>query len=227
MSNWESSDARQLVEMLVGDHFGDDPEHKLEMIRQAKRQRAQNLCRRIGWHGESVVLEVGSGMGLTSRHVAAMVKKLYCSDISASFLDIARRECEGIDNVEFVWIEREPAEFAFEDGFFDVVFSDAVFIHLNIYDIYWYFAEFGRLLKPGGKAFINIMNASNIELAKLTQMAGFYRKNVADLKRLLSWHSLDAVRTIATNFGFKLQSKGDRLPRLRQPPSVDLLFVRR
>jgi ubiquinone/menaquinone biosynthesis C-methylase UbiE len=226
VSNWDASDARQLAEMLVGDHFGQDPEKNLELIREAKRERARYLAQQIGWHGDSVVLEVGSGMGLTSRHVATMVKRLYCSDISASFLDIARRECAGIDNIEFIWIEHEPAEFAFEDGYFDTVFSDAVFIHLNIYDIYWYFSEFQRLVKPQGKVFINIMNASNIELPKLSQMAGFYRKDVTSLKRLLSWHSIDAVRTIAAHFGFRLQSKGGRLLRLKQPLSVDLLFVR-
>lgn len=109
MSDWEARSDRHAVRLLVGDHFGDRPEVNLYMIRSAKKERAARLCRLMGCDKESVVLEIGSGMGFTSKYVAEEVKHLYCSDISASFLDFAEKECAGVPNTEFVRIEKEPA----------------------------------------------------------------------------------------------------------------------
>lgn len=238
MSNWEARNEGHALRLLVGDHFGDRPEDGLEAIRSAKKQRAAWLCRKMGLDKESVVLEIGSGMGLTSKHVAAEVQHLYCSDISTSFLEIARKECAGIPNIDFVKIEKEPAVFDFRDEFFDAIFADAVFIHLNLYDIYWYFAEFQRLAKKGGRVFIDIMNASRMDASKFSQMAELYRKDRNSLKRLLCWNSVDAVVTIASTFGFRLESNGSgrgllrgananlRWGRLRAP-TANLLFSKR
>ncbi len=180
----------------------------------------------MGCNKEAVVLEIGSGMGFTSKYVAQEVKHLYCSDISASFLEFARKECSGIPNIEFVRIEKEPATFSFQDETFDIVFADAVFIHLNLYDIFWYFSEFQRLAKKRGKVFINIKNASRIDTNQLSRMANFYQRDRDSLKRLLCWNSVDAVVTVASNFGFKLESKG-RMWGLIQRANLDLLFSKR
>lgn len=225
MSDWEARSDRHALRLLVGDYFGDRPEDNLDKIRIAKKERAARLCKLMGCDKESVVLEIGSGMGFTSKYVAEEVKHLYCSDISATFLDIARKECAGVPNIEFVRIEKEPATFAFRDEFFDIIFADAVFIHLNLYDIFWYFSEFQRLAKKRAKVFINIMNASQLDSKKFSQMADFYRKDRDKLKRLLCWNSVDAVVTIASDFGFRLVSKG-RLWR-PQRTTVDLLFSKR
>lgn len=226
MSNWEAQDEKHALRLLVGDYFGDKPEENLDVIRDAKKHRAAYLCKRMGCHKDAIVLEIGSGMGFTSKHIAKNVKKLYCSDISSSFLEVARKECAEIPNIDFVKIESEPASFSFEDRFFDIIFADAVFIHLNLFDIYWYFSEFQRLLKNGGKVFFNIKNASKIDMEKFNQMAGFYRKDRDSLKRLLCWNSVDAVVSLASHFGFRLKSKG-RLWGLIQRASVDLLFEKR
>jgi len=226
MSNWEAQDDKHALQLLVGDYFGDRPEEKLDTIRIAKKNRAAYLCKKMGCNKEAVVLEIGSGMGFTSKHIAEEVKHLHCSDISETFLDFARKECSSIPNIEFVKIDKEPATFSFQDATFDIIFADAVFIHLNLYDIFWYFSEFQRLAKKRGKVFVNIMNASKIETSKLSKMADYYRKDRDSLKRLLCWNSADAVVTIASNFGFKLESKG-RMWGLVQRPNLDLLFSKR
>ena len=226
MGNWEADDDTHAARLLAGEYFGDRPEQKLDNIRQVKKKRAADLRRIIRWNEESVVLEIGSGMGFTSRHVANDVGHLYCSDISASFLELARKECAAATNIDFIKIDEEPATFDFSAEFFDVIFADAVFIHLNLYDIYWYFSEFRRLVKNRGKVFINVRNASKVEMEVLSQMAGYYRDNRDSLKMLLCWNSVDAVETIARHFGFRLVSKGKFLG-LYQGRSVDLLFRKR
>jgi hypothetical protein len=57
-------------------------------------------------------------------------------------------------------------------------------------------------------------------------MADFYKRDRDSLKRLLCWNSVDAVVTVASHFGFKLESKG-RLSGLVQRPNLDLLFGKR
>jgi ubiquinone/menaquinone biosynthesis C-methylase UbiE len=223
MNDWEARDIRHAAQLLVGDYYGERPEEKLDMIRGEKEKRAAYLCKKLSCNKSSVALEIGSGMGLTSKPFAKAVKQLYCSDISESFLALARKECAGIANIEFVHIRSEPASFEFPDEFFDVIFSDAVFIHLNLYDIFWYFSEFQRLAKRRGRVFINIRNAARMDMNSFAQMAGFYRQNPATLKTLLCWNSLDAVIKIAANFGFRLQSAG-RFRGLYKGPTVDLLF---
>jgi ubiquinone/menaquinone biosynthesis C-methylase UbiE len=217
MSNWEADDVKHAAQLLAGEYYGEGPEERLNEIRGLKKKRAARLCRKLRCNKESVVLEIGSGMGFTSKWVAQEVKQLYCNDISASFLEIARKECAGIQNIELAGIDREPATFSYPNEFFDIVFADAVFIHLNLYDIYWYFSEFRRLVKGRGKVFINVKNAA---------MADFYRDDRDSLKTLLCWNSVDAVITIAEEFGFKLASRG-RLWGLYQGTTVDLLFRKR
>lgn len=225
MSNWDAQDVDHAAELLAGDYYGDHPAQKLENIRAAKKKRASELCRKLGCTKESVVLEIGSGMGFTSKHIANQVKKLYCADISESFLDFAREECSDIPNIEFTKIDKLPATFSFPDEHFDIVFADAVFIHLNIYDIYWYFSEFQRLVKKGGKVFFNIKNASRVDMEKLTQMAEFYRQDRNSLDTLICWNSAKAVIAIAKNFGFRLKTRG-KLAWIYQGTSVHMLFLK-
>lgn len=223
MSKWEAKDSRQLSQLLVGDYYGERPEQKLAAIRTAKQNRAAQLCKKLGCNRESVVLEVGSGMGLASKHIARRVKALHCCDISESFLAIAKKECTGIDNIEFHKIEH--AVLPFPDAFFDIIFADAVFIHLNLYDIFWYFTEFQRLAKKGAKVHINVSDGSKMDMDKLSEMAGYYRKDRASLDRLLCWNSVPAVISVGSRFGFKL-TLASRLRRLRGRETVDLLFVK-
>lgn len=226
MSDWESTDVRRAMQLLVGDYYGDRPEEKLDLIRASKEDRAAYLCRKLGCDEYSVVLEIGSGMGFTSQHIAKQVNKLYCCDVSASFLELARKECADVPNIEFRHIDRQPAVFDFEDGTFDAIFADAVFIHLNLYDIWWYFAEFQRLAKANGKVFFNINNADKLDTVKFSQMAEYYRQDRSSLARLLCWNSVDAVVNIAAHFGFRIESRG-KWRGLVQGENVDLLFSKR
>jgi ubiquinone/menaquinone biosynthesis C-methylase UbiE len=226
MSNWEADDVKHAAQLLAGEYYGDQPEERLDEIRGLKKKRAARLCRKLRCNKESVVLEIGSGMGFTSKWIAREVKQLYCNDISASFLEIARKECAGIPNIEFAGIDMGPADFAYPDEFFDIIFADAVFIHLNLYDIYWYFSEFQRLANRNGKVFINIKNASKVNMRDLERMAGLYRDNRDSLKMLLCWNTVAAVVSIAKHFGFSVVSKG-RFWGLYWGQTVELLFLKR
>jgi ubiquinone/menaquinone biosynthesis C-methylase UbiE len=206
MENWEANSEKDMLCLLVGDWYGDDPENNLNMIRQDKAQRASWLCQELEMNMNSRVLEIGSGMGFTSKHVANRVNQLYCCDISQTFLTQAQRECRDAKNISFYRIE-EQGKLPFPDDFFDCAYSDAVFIHLNLYDIFWYLSVFKRVVKPNGIVWFNVMNTSPGMMDKLVEMATYYRKDSNCLQNLLCWNSHEAVVNVAQYFGFELVYK--------------------
>lgn len=201
--SWEANTDHQLFELLAGDWYGANPTEKIDLIRKDKVDRAKFLCQDLQLKSDAVVLEVGSGIGFSSKHIASTVRQLCCCDISESFLAYAQRECRDVPNISFHKIDNPPV-LPFAPAFFDAVVSDAVFIHLNLYDIYWYFSEFGKVVKPGGKVWINIMDDATIVKEKLVENAELYRKDKAALKVLLCWNSIPAVLEVAAYFGFSL-----------------------
>lgn len=219
MKAWEANNDHHLFELLVGDWYGENPEKKLNLLREDKEKRAQFLIKELALNNQSIALEIGSGVGFTSKHIAKAVKELHCCDISASFLDYAKRECEGIQNISFYNLEN-PQDLPFESPRFDVIFADAVFIHLNLYDIYLYFDRFKKIVKSGGTVWFNIMNENKIDVEKLKEMAQFYRDDSNSLKMLLCWNSASAVIEVASYFGFSVVSKN-------YDANVDLKFIKR
>lgn len=215
--SWEANTDHELFELLAGDWYGENPTEKIDLIRKDKVDRAKFLCQDLQLRSDAVVLEIGSGIGFSSKHIASTVGQLCCCDISESFLAYARRECRDVPNISFHKIDSPPM-LPFAPSFFDAVVSDAVFIHLNLYDIYWYFSEFGRVVKPGGKVWINVMDDASIVKEKLVENAQLYQKNKASLKILLCWNSIPAVIAVASYFGFSL------IHRHSETVSVNLQF---
>jgi ubiquinone/menaquinone biosynthesis C-methylase UbiE len=206
MNRWETNSNEQLLDFLVGDCYGNDPASCIDTIRKDKEERAAWLANQLGLNKNFNVLEIGSGMGFTSKHIAKRVKHLYCCDISDSFLENAREECKANSNISFAKIEATQ-NLPFSEDFFDVIYSDAVFIHLNLYDIFWYFSEFKKVIKPCGIVWFNIMNTSFVLMDKLVEMANFYKNDPRILNNLLCWNSPEAIVSVASHFDFELESK--------------------
>lgn len=200
---WEAETDKHLFELLAGDWYGDNPTEKIDLIRKDKVDRAKFLCQDLRLRSDEVVLEIGSGIGFAARHIASTVRQLCCCDISESFLAYAKRECRDVPNISFHKIANPPV-LPFAPAFFDAVVSDAVFIHLNLYDIYWYFSEFGKVVKPGGRVWINLMDDATMVRDKVAENAELYRKDPTALKVMLCWNSIPAVIKVASYFGFSL-----------------------
>ena len=94
-------------------------------------------------------LEVGAGTGYFSLHLlmAGVIGRATCTDISPGMLDVLKGNAErlGLD----VTTEVADAEaLPFEDESFDLVIGHAVLHHIP--DLQQAFAEFRRVLRPGG-----------------------------------------------------------------------------
>jgi ubiquinone/menaquinone biosynthesis C-methylase UbiE len=95
-------------------------------------------------------LEIGSGTGYFSLNLVQLgvIERLTATDISPGMLKRLANTAEalGLDGVTTV--ETEAEVLPFEDGSFDLVFGHAVLHHIP--DLDKAFAEFRRVLRPGG-----------------------------------------------------------------------------
>jgi len=201
-----------MFEMLVGKFFGPDPEKMVDRIKGARKKCAEYVVKAIGLTKSDVVLEIGSGCGYMSALIAPLVDKLYCCDVSKSFLRFAKKECAGISNISFEHVQMYSFRFHFlADRSIDAVFAHNVFIHLSLYDIFWYLKEISRVVKPGGRVWFDIANVETFDLPNnrsFLEMAQHYKgDNIDCWPMLMQWNSPQAIYEIARMFGFRLMGE--------------------
>jgi cyclopropane fatty-acyl-phospholipid synthase-like methyltransferase len=205
---WEFESERDMLIGLIGYDFGPEPERRLPEIRESKKRMADYIVREAKLRSNDTVLEVGSGCGFLSYWIARVVSRLHCCDVSEAFLAFAQRECKEIPNISFHTIHSMDLDFLSEASV-GGIYSHAVFIHLNLYDIFWYFGEFKRVLRPNGRVWLDIANAEDLNPAKekyFLEMAGYYKENPRALPSLMQWNSASAVEGIARHYGFRTEA---------------------
>src|SRR3954447_25088924 len=97
-------------------------------------------------------LEIGAGTGYFSLNLlrAGVVGDATCTDISPGMLRALEANAQRL-GLEVRTAACDAAELPFEDASFDLVFGHAVLHHLP--DLPGSFAEFARVLRPGGTLF--------------------------------------------------------------------------
>lgn len=208
-SLWEFQDEKTMFSHLIGKSFGEKPEEKLNFIREEKRKMAEIISGHLGLGSKSVVAEIGSGTGFVSTHIASVVKKLHCCDISASFLEAAKKECHERKNISFHHISSARLS-PIPDRSLNAIYSLNTFIHFNLYDIFHYFQEFRRVLKPGGRVWFDIANSDSFPGGippLFLEMSDLYAKVPHGLALLVQYQSPRAVAGIAMHFGFRLMAE--------------------
>jgi ubiquinone/menaquinone biosynthesis C-methylase UbiE len=99
-----------------------------------------------GWERS---LEIGSGTGYFSLNLlrAGVIRAATCTDISPGMLATLRGNAERL-GLEVETVETDAETLPFEDASFDLVLGHAILHHIP--DLPRAFAEFHRVLKPGG-----------------------------------------------------------------------------
>jgi ubiquinone/menaquinone biosynthesis C-methylase UbiE len=141
-----------------------------------QRQVRLKLIKALGGQkGQSFgdALEIGSGTGYFSLNLVQLgvIERLTATDISPGMLDrlAGTAEALGLENVTTVVTEAEVLPF--EDESFDLVLGHAVLHHIP--DLDRAFAEFRRVLRPGGMiAFAGEPSRYGDTLAALPKRAG-------------------------------------------------------
>jgi ubiquinone/menaquinone biosynthesis C-methylase UbiE len=152
-------------------------------------------------------LEIGSGTGYFSLNLVQLgvIERLTATDISPGMLKrlAATAEALGVDDVSTVSTEAEELPFA--DESFDLVFGHAVLHHIP--DLDRAFAEFRRVLRPGGMiAFAGEPSRYGDRLAALPKRTGML---VAPAWRRLVGARHRAVAEAEQSHGHALESEVD------------------
>ncbi|HEX3609070.1 MAG TPA: class I SAM-dependent methyltransferase [Solirubrobacterales bacterium] len=140
-----------------------------------QEQVRQKLVKALGgWDRRSfgAGLEIGSGTGYFSLNLLQLgaIGRLTATDVSAGMLKRLAATAEGL-GLEAETVETEAEELPFADESFDLVFGHAVLHHIP--DLDRAFAEFRRVLRPGGAiAFCGEPSRYGDRLAALPKRAG-------------------------------------------------------
>jgi SAM-dependent methyltransferase len=204
------SDLHDMLIHLIGYRFGEKPEQRLDEIREERARYMGRFIKLTGVKTGDTVLEIGSGCGFGTRALAKAAGQVIACDISPAYLDFARRELKDLGNIRFELIKSRDLG-AIADASVDKVVSSAVFIHLNLYDIYLYFLEFKRILKPGGKVTFDFANMhlltggwrSKQAKDEFLSLADHYKKFPSSIAGLVNWNSARGIRGAAKLAGFK------------------------
>ncbi len=217
-------DERELLIALVGNTFGDQPQQRIDAIRASRIRFARRFIRLARIKKQDRVLEIGSGCGFGTRLLAEKADRVSACDISPAYLAFAQKECAGIQNIEFAQI-RSRSLAGFDDSSVNVVVSISVFIHLNLYDIYWYFREIVRVLKPGGRVCFDFADEDKLfrrdwlqpkngksRAAYFLEQAEHYLDDPHRLFQLMQWNSMYGVINVAQQCGLQfVRRRSDRL----------------
>ena len=181
------------------------------------REELDALFGRLGAdpHGGTCI-EVGAGPGRMTAGLAERFDRVLALDVSPAMLEHARKAIPD-EHVEFRAISGERLD-GVEDATADVVVCYLVLQHLPSREVVLsYIAEFARVLKPGGEAFVQvpvledglrprIWRAVRSALVPLTRFLGPTRRPEFRGYRLRR-SELDAgvahagLRVVATDFG--------------------------
>lgn len=109
-----------------------------------------------------VVLEIGCGIGRVGQALAPCCKQWIGCDVSPNMLRHAQQRLAAFTNVRFVQLSGYDLQ-PIADASIDLVYCTVVFMHLDEWDRYNYILEACRVLKPGGRIFVDNFNLCSDE----------------------------------------------------------------
>jgi ubiquinone/menaquinone biosynthesis C-methylase UbiE len=138
------------------------------------QQNVEILRETVGLNADDEILEIGCGVGRVATALAPLCKRWVGADVSGNMLRHARDRLAAFDNVELVEISGwDLAPIPSES--LDVVYCMVVFMHLDEWERYAYVREAMRVLRPGGRLYVDNFNLrSDPGWAFFTDMARNY-----------------------------------------------------
>ncbi|GEM_PF-1234179 len=226
-----AADKKSLLIGLVGYDFGNEPQTRIPEIRDSRRSFANSIADIAGIKQTDVVMDLGSGCGFATYWFAKRAKHVHACDVSPAYLQFAKDECRDLANITFHQVE--PRSLApIPDASVDVVCSMSVFIHFNLYDIYWTFRELARVTRASARVWIDIADSESIDLTNPNTSAKYflnhanaYKYKPDSISGLMQWNSIEAVVKLASHFGFKAvhvhRDVGTSMLFVRNPATTD------
>lgn len=107
-----------------------------------------------------VMLEIGPGGGRFTSFLIDRCTRIIAADTSPAMLKLLKKRFEGDGRLQPILLDGSGVP-QVADRSLDTAFSWGVFVHLQHWDVFNYFTELKRTLKPGGKAIIQTANMDN------------------------------------------------------------------
>ena len=111
----------------------------------------------VGIEKDDGVLEIGCGVGRVGKVVAPLCRKWIGCDVASNMLSLTAQRLSDLSNVELVEISGYDLS-GVADASVDVVYCTVVFMHLESWDRYNYVSEAFRVLRPGGRIYVDNIN---------------------------------------------------------------------
>jgi SAM-dependent methyltransferase len=204
--------------MLARQQYGavwDGEVHNLESARvavagysdEAEWQRsgadtARNVRDLLTLDDRDVVLEIGCGAARVGVHLAPQVRTWIGCDVSSQMLRFAREALEGYANVRLHQLNGYDLH-GIESASVDAVYCTAVFMHLEEWDRYRYVTEAARVLRPGGRLYIDNFDLTSrdgwrlfLDMAALDPAVRPPNVSKASTERELTWYAEQAGLTV-------------------------------
>jgi len=125
--------------------------------RDSGRLTAEQLRETVGIKSDDVVLEIGAGVGRVGAAVAPLCREWIGADVSENMLRHLRRRLKGRANVRTVALSGYDLAPILPESV-DLVYATVVFMHLDEWERYGYIAEGMRVLRPGGRMYVDNFN---------------------------------------------------------------------
>lgn len=146
---WESVvDSNVTARYAVAGFHGD------EEWQRNGRISADTLIARLDIGPNDVVLEVGCGAGRVGTHLLSHCAKWIGADVSSAMLEAARAELGDRPNLELVQLDGSDLG-PIADASVDRAYCTVVFMHLEEWDRFRYVQEMHRVLRPGGRIYVD------------------------------------------------------------------------
>jgi ubiquinone/menaquinone biosynthesis C-methylase UbiE len=133
-----------------------------EYIIETAEQTRRWLEETVEIKPDDVVLEIGCGIGRVGQALAPQCKRWIGCDVSPNMLHFARQRLASFDNVELVEVSGFDLSSIPSDSI-DLVYCTVVFMHLDEWDRYNYILEASRVLRTGGRIFVDNFNLCSDE----------------------------------------------------------------
>jgi SAM-dependent methyltransferase len=129
-------------------------EEQFESTAQMTRSALEET---VGIGPDDVVLEIGAGVGRVGRALAPICKRWIGTDVSENMLRFAQERLVEFDNTALIPISGWDLS-PIPDESVDVVYCTVVFMHLDEWERFNYIQEGMRILKPGGRLYVDNFN---------------------------------------------------------------------
>lgn len=156
-NGWEGLTTSRLIELAGG-----NKEESLESL----EERISNLYEmsfKDSLFKTDIVADFGSGFGSGAKKLSSFVDKVYCFDVSHTFLEKCRENTEKINNIETILIKRNDISEMYGKKINKII-SNAVFCHFNIIEIAYYLKEFYNLLPTAGQVIFSFRDADMLDI---------------------------------------------------------------